>query len=623
VAKNNKKAAAPRPVEAKDANGADLQVGLEVRVAPGFEKVFHQWAGRTGTIEVIEPNHEGLAAMVDVQFPGAPPVEPAYATLLANELVLAVAPAAAAQAAQPQVHHALQYVALADIDLVENTRSEYEEEELVGLTQSVQTHGVLQPISLRPHPQAPGRYQLAAGHRRYFASERAGLVDIPASIREMTDHQFLEIQLLENLQRQNVSPADEARAFAKLLANDFTVDEIAAHVGKPARFVAQRAKLADLVPFWMTALRENRLPLVAAHELARLPAVVQEEAGKKMKDQYGSVIKPGPDAKYSADGVRKYINSEVLHDLHSAAFPKDDPTLNPDMGACITCPHHTGAFQLLFEDHVGKDCCLVASCFKLKKDRFVERRTQELTQLKGKAPVRISSEWNNAPSGIVPRLSYTPATSKTPGATEVLVVDGADAGQLKHVVLSSRAKPLDEKQAAKEELNRKAEEAARIRANRLKRITNQLLAQQLREQFVVGLEQNGAAARQLLVHFTARAITYGVSKATEATLAYLVEQYGFDKPTGTDLDVQYRSDGPTRHEQYLRQQLARLDASQLVVLFFDLKPGGVPDVSAQAEQLLVERFYTPRTKKGNDTPEVLEEALKQQFEPVGEEAANV
>ncbi|WP_345117675.1 ParB/RepB/Spo0J family partition protein [Hymenobacter algoricola] len=544
----------------------------------------------------------------------------------------------ATPAAQPQVHHALQYVALADIDLVENTRSEYEEDEMVGLTQSVRAHGVLQPISLRPHPLAPDRYQLAAGHRRYFASERAGLADIPASIREMTDHQFLEIQLLENLQRQNVSPADEARAFANLLANDFTVEEIAEHVGKPARFVAQRAKLADLIPFWMVALRENRLPLVAAHELARLPAASQEKACS-ITDPYGYTVKDRTSLKYTADMVRKYISSEIMRDLHQAAFPKVDELLLPAAGACTTCPKRSGAYQLLFEEEGAKDFCLDAVCFGAKKMAFVERRTLELTQDAGKAPVRITAEWNTKTPGVVPRNDYQPATSSTKGAVEVLVVDGPDAGQLKHVVLSSRAKPLDADQIAQQERSKKEVEAARIRANRLKRVTNQLLAQELRAQFVTGLEQNGPGARQLLVHFVARAITYGVSKAPIDTLEYLVQQYGFDRAAGTDLDTQYRSSEPTLHEQYLRRQLARLDASVLVVLYFDLKfrerieneeydnqralakylPGGVPDVSAEAEQLLVARFYTPRTKKGNDSAEVLEQALQQQFEPVGEE----
>jgi ParB family chromosome partitioning protein len=526
-------------------------------------------------------------------------------------------------------HHALQYVPLARIDVVRNTRTAHNEASLAELTESVQANGVIQPITLRPHPQQPGRYQLAAGHRRYVAAQRAGLADIPAAIRVLTDHEFLEIQVLENLQREAISPADEALAFAELLAHDFTLEEIAYRVGKSPKFVAQRAKLAELHPFWMQALCENRLPLVAAHELARLPQAAQQQASQ-MKDEYGYATTDK--TVYKPQQVSKFIGSEIMRELHQAAFPKDDPLLNPAMGACTTCPQRTGAYQLLFEEHTDKDCCLNAGCFNVKKAAFVERRAQELAQERGREPVKVSMDWNTKVKGVVPRNDYQFSTTATAKTTEVLVIDGPDAGLLKHVVLSSRARPLDSKKVADLEKKQRVEEAARLRANRLLRVTNELLAERLRGYFLHDFKTEGEAAHAFLGYYLVEQLLANRTQVGKDVLDYLQQQYEWQAPTGTDLQNQYRADGDTPLRQYLLRQLARMPVEDKVCLFFDLKirdgiqnewaglqkklaqllPAhyDVHNVQQEAENRMIERFYSPRKRKGDATVEELEEAIQ-------------
>ncbi|MBK7885509.1 MAG: ParB/RepB/Spo0J family partition protein [Chitinophagaceae bacterium] len=98
------------------------------------------------------------------------------------------------------------------------------------LVESIKTNGVLQPILVRPKGKG---YMLVCGERRYRATKEAGLTEVPAVIREMTDDEALEAQIIENLQRKDVHPMEEAVAFNSLIENKkYSVIEVAARVGK-------------------------------------------------------------------------------------------------------------------------------------------------------------------------------------------------------------------------------------------------------------------------------------------------------------------------------------------------------------------------------------------------------
>jgi ParB/RepB/Spo0J family partition protein len=123
-----------------------------------------------------------------------------------------------------------------------NPRKSFPKDKLDELTDSVKRLGVLQPILLRPL-NGGGTYELVAGERRYRASKAAGLTDIPATVRELTDAEVLEIQVVENLQRSDLHELEEAEGYEKLLkcahpsGEKYTVDEIAAKVGKSRSYV--------------------------------------------------------------------------------------------------------------------------------------------------------------------------------------------------------------------------------------------------------------------------------------------------------------------------------------------------------------------------------------------------
>lgn len=120
--------------------------------------------------------------------------------------------------------------------------------EIQELANSIKKDGVLQPVLLRPDKSKAGSYQLIFGHRRLVASKMAGLTDIPANIREVADADILEIQITENLQRKDVHPMDEAKAFlAFQTKSGCDVAELAAKFAKSERYIAHRLGLNNLI----------------------------------------------------------------------------------------------------------------------------------------------------------------------------------------------------------------------------------------------------------------------------------------------------------------------------------------------------------------------------------------
>ncbi len=126
-------------------------------------------------------------------------------------------------------------------------RRVFKEDEMDELVSSIREHGVLQPILLRKDPRDPQGFELIAGERRWRASQKAGIHEIPAVVRELNDTQALQAALVENLQRQDLSPIEEARAFKRLI-DEFrhTQEKIGEALGKSRSYIANAVRLLEL-----------------------------------------------------------------------------------------------------------------------------------------------------------------------------------------------------------------------------------------------------------------------------------------------------------------------------------------------------------------------------------------
>jgi len=153
-------------------------------------------------------------------------------------------------------------------------RRRFEPEATSGLAASLRNQGVLQPVVVRPRPQ--GGYELVAGERRWRAAREAGLAALPALVREADDREALLLGLVENVARENLSPVEEARAYAALIDEfELTLGEVAERVGRSKAGVSNRLRLLELPEevLWMLA----RAELTEGHARAVL-AVPDDDA---------------------------------------------------------------------------------------------------------------------------------------------------------------------------------------------------------------------------------------------------------------------------------------------------------------------------------------------------------
>jgi ParB family chromosome partitioning protein len=178
------------------------------------------------------------------------------------------------------------------LDLLEpnpyQPRSSIEPAALAELAQSIRLRGVLQPLLVRPHPNAPDRYQIVAGERRWRAAGEAGLHEVPALVHDMADTEAAAVALVENLQRQDLNAIDEAEGYQRLIREfDFTAEALGQAVGKSRSHVANTLRLLNLPGAVRDALRKG--DITAGHARALLTHPAPESALRDVIDRQLSV----------------------------------------------------------------------------------------------------------------------------------------------------------------------------------------------------------------------------------------------------------------------------------------------------------------------------------------------
>jgi ParB family transcriptional regulator, chromosome partitioning protein len=395
--------------------------------------------------------------------------------------------AASTTTAAPQVPPSIQEIPLGKIrESQTNPRRHIDEAKLAELSDNIRQHGVLQPILLRPATSgASDRYELVAGERRYRASKLAGRDTIPATVRELTDSQCLEIQLIENGQRDDVHPLDEAEGYARLIGLDpetYTVEAIAAKMGRSPEYINARLHLIQLIPEAKQAFYDGKLNVTHAFEISRLQPSDQRRALQECFPQHRNTAAVLKDKKAEAVTVRElrsWIEREIHLDLTHAPFDPQDETLLPPAGACASCPKRTGSNPLLFPEVRHKCTCTDRECYGAKVDALVRIRVKSL-EADGETPLRVSQapSWqtNGRAKDVLHEGEFRKVSHKgeCPNAKPAVLVDGRTAGTVFHIcrdekcpvhARSTRYQPTPQERAkrAKELLAERVEGLTRAR----------------------------------------------------------------------------------------------------------------------------------------------------------------
>lgn len=195
-----------------------------------------------------------------------------------------------------------------------NPRKHFDPVQLAELAASIAASGIWEPITVRPHASGDGVYEIASGHRRFRAAKVAGLVEVPALVREMTDAEFMEVLTVANLQREDVHPLEEADAYAELMLTlAWDVPTIARKMSKGETYVYDRLKFRTLIPEVRALFFVNRITPAHATELSRITA-----------EQQGRAIDPTGDGVWQPEGF--------LRDPAQSAFDMVDVTHDPYNG---------------------------------------------------------------------------------------------------------------------------------------------------------------------------------------------------------------------------------------------------------------------------------------------------
>ncbi len=153
-------------------------------------------------------------------------------------------------------------------------RKEFDQAALEQLADSIREHGVIQPLIVRPI--ASGMYQIVAGERRYRASRMVGLTEVPVVIRELSDTETIEIALIENLQREDLNPIEEALGYRELINHfNFTQETVSKSVGKSRPVIANALRLLNLPDKVLEQVRKGELS--SGHARAILSFETEEE----------------------------------------------------------------------------------------------------------------------------------------------------------------------------------------------------------------------------------------------------------------------------------------------------------------------------------------------------------
>ncbi|WP_406945222.1 ParB/RepB/Spo0J family partition protein [Halobacillus sp. SY10] len=186
-------------------------------------------------------------------------------------------------------------------------RKQFEQEALEELKQSIAEHGILQPLIVRKSIKG---YEIVVGERRFRAAQKAGLTHVPAISREMTDEQMMEIALLENLQREDLSPIEEAKSYEQLIEDlGVTQDELSKRLGKSRSHIANLIRLLALPKAVTDKINEGALSM--GHGRALL--------GVKEQDLQLELVK-----KIEAEALNVRQVERLIHDMTNRPSKKKD-----------------------------------------------------------------------------------------------------------------------------------------------------------------------------------------------------------------------------------------------------------------------------------------------------------
>ena len=221
-------------------------------------------------------------------------------------------------------------------------RKTFDDETLAELSASIAEHGLLQPIAVRPKPS--GGYLIVAGERRWRASRMAGLTEVPVIVKDVTDEQAMELALVENLQREDLDPVEEAAGIRELMTRcDLTQEQAARKLGKSRSALANSLRLLSLPETVLELLKSGFITIGHAKVVLGLPTPeLQEEAAQMIADNQLNVRQAEALCKKLAKPAKEPVDAP----LPSALPVEVEESLKQALGSEVRVAYHDGKGKL-------------------------------------------------------------------------------------------------------------------------------------------------------------------------------------------------------------------------------------------------------------------------------------
>ncbi|MDR0700240.1 MAG: ParB/RepB/Spo0J family partition protein [Tannerella sp.] len=256
-----------------------------------------------------------------------------------------------------------------------NPRKYRNEEELEELTQSIVNFGIIQPVTLRVKGET---YEIVCGERRYRSSLKAGTSTIPAIVKNYSDEEAMEITILENLQRRDINPVEEALSFGKLMeVRGYFIEDLVKQFGKTDKYIRSRLQLRNLVDEVAELLVEEEITLGIALELARFCPDIQKNVYREhlsADDSYSW-------KRLQTKDFRKMIEKGYSADLSNYEFDKSD---------CIGCRSNSSICDLFADGNCG--LCQNMECLRYKQAEYMAAEATKLLKERKNAAICVAPE---------------------------------------------------------------------------------------------------------------------------------------------------------------------------------------------------------------------------------------
>ncbi len=309
-----------------------------------------------------------------------------------------------------------------------NPRTHWDAKALQELAESIKQHGILQPLIIRHTGKI---VELVSGARRLRAAKLAGLKDVPCIIMDLTDDQAQEIQIIENLHREDVRPMEEAVGYQQLLnSGKYTVEALAEKVGKSTTYVYSRLRLNHLIDKFRKLFEKEWISYAIVRVICRHTNEFQEKLYTEFDNDniFAGGFKEASEEEIKSvlpSQIEEFAKDNLYKNLKYAPFDLSDKILVKDK-PCDTCKSNTACAGQLFPEYSKDKFCTDPKCYNEKVKNHIATNEKKL-QEKKEDYVKVSTQYQVdkelKESGVLDTNHYSVCKKTDKGATKAIVVD--------------------------------------------------------------------------------------------------------------------------------------------------------------------------------------------------------